>query len=335
MVEYLIAVVTIAAAITLVWSAADRRRTEYTRLERWLRVYSRHALALVAMVYAMAKVVPTQFGYLTPGELLRPFGRLTGFSVVWDFMAASPAYTVFAGLVELIGAVLLFFPTTTLIGALILAGALTNVFVMDLAYGVGTAPTIIAGLLLALDAIVLAPYAGPLLRTLLGRQTAPLPAEPVSQGGRWRYGTLVKVVAVTLLVWQRAAAGMLQRQTYYGAGYSVYGLFDVDSFVRNGTPVVALANDAVTWKRVASDGRYNSSGLTVHFANGDVRQYRLTDDPETRVWTLAEASKDIATLRYEIESDASVALDGRIGDDSVQLRLKRVDLKTLPLFRSR
>lgn len=143
---YLIAVLIVALAATIVWSLADRRRTEYATLNRWLRLYARHTLALVVMVYAMAKVVPTQFGFLTPGELLRPVGQLNRFWVLWDFMAVSTGYSVFAGLAELLGCVLLFFRRISLFGALILAAVLMNVFAMDIFYTVYGA-AMVAGLL--------------------------------------------------------------------------------------------------------------------------------------------------------------------------------------------
>ena len=88
-----VGVLLIGSAVTIVWSVADRRRVEYRTLNRWLRVYARYTLALVMMTYAVAKVIPTQFGFLTPGELLRPVGQLNRFWVLWDFMAVSTGYT--------------------------------------------------------------------------------------------------------------------------------------------------------------------------------------------------------------------------------------------------
>jgi hypothetical protein len=81
-----------------VWTAMDRRSRAYPRMNRWLRVYARYAVALTMMVYALVKVVPTQFGFLTPGDLLKPLGSLTRFWVLWNFMAVSTSYTMFTGL---------------------------------------------------------------------------------------------------------------------------------------------------------------------------------------------------------------------------------------------
>jgi len=284
------------------------------------------------MTYAVVKVIPTQFGFLTPGELLRPVGQLNRFWVLWDFMAVSTGYTVFAGLVELLGCVLLFFRRTTLLGALLLLVTLTNVFAMDVAYNVLGA-AIVAGLLIVLSMIVIAPYAAPLGNVLLLAQADSMPAEPLTFLPRWRFAPLAKVLILALLIAILVAGGLQQRRSYFGRGNAFFGLFDVDRFVRAGVPINPSADDVKTWKRVASDGRYDSGGLTVQFASGDVRQYQLLEDTANRLWTVRERSKIIATLTYTAAPDGSVSLDGRIGGDPVQLHLRPVDVRSFPLLK--
>ena len=91
----------------LVWMVVDRASVAYPRMNRWLRVYARYALALTMMSYAVVKVVPAlSLASSTPGDLLKPLGGLTRFWVLWNFMAVSMGYTVFTGLAELFGCVL-------------------------------------------------------------------------------------------------------------------------------------------------------------------------------------------------------------------------------------
>jgi hypothetical protein len=68
--------------------------------------------------------------------LLAPFGDLAPTAVLWSFMGSSTLYTVFTGLVETMGAVLMFVPRLTTIGALICAAALANVFMLNVSYDV-------------------------------------------------------------------------------------------------------------------------------------------------------------------------------------------------------
>ena len=150
----------LASFAATIWTIVDRHRLDYVRLNRSTRIYLRYALGVVMLTYAFVKIIPTQFGFLTPGELLRPFGQLSRFWVLWNFMAASPGYTILAGLAELLAATLLFFRRTTLLGSVLLAGILINLVGMDITYEVGA--VLYPVTLLLLDLILLAPYLQPL-----------------------------------------------------------------------------------------------------------------------------------------------------------------------------
>jgi len=320
---YLLGFILVATALALTWHLLDRRPRAYPTANAWMRLYARVALALVTIVYAIVKVVPTQFGFLTPGELLQPFGKLTRFSVLWNFMAVSTGYTIFTGSLELAGALLVLYRRTVLPGALVLAAALVNVFALDLAYHVSAGATHIAVLLLALDVVLLAHYARPLAELLLYGKCE-LPPEPVAF--RWRFAPLAMTL---LIVWSlsiRVHQGIVWRRSYYGAGHPIYGLYDVVEFKGGGSRPI--------WKRVASDGRYDSGLISVQLAGGEVERYVLKDDAAKRTWTLRQGRDGAAELRYTVDSDGSASLDGRIGSDPVHMRLHRVDPeKFFPLAR--
>lgn len=147
---------------------------------------------------------------------------------------------------------------------------------------------------------------------------------------------MVKVVILILLITVRVSDGRAQRRTYFGAGQGLYGMFDVEHFVRRGVEVTPLANDAQTWKRVASDDRYGSSGLSqlaVVFANGDIKQYRVVDDRDLHRWTLSDMDKPVGTLTYSTAPEGSIRLRGELASDPVELSLRRVDLQSFRLMR--
>ena len=333
---FAVGLLVIAAAATAVWTVIDRRRTAYVGLHRWLRVYARYALAMGAMVYAVVKVVPTQFGFLTPGELLRPVGNLNRFWVLWDFMVVSTGYTIFAGLAELLGCSLLFFRRTTLAGALILGAALTNVLAMDLAYHLFF-PGMIAADFLLLAGIIVAPYARALADVVVFGRTAMPPEEPQTPLSRRRYAALVSLAILATLVAVRVQDGLEQRRQYFGRTHSVWGMFDVDRFVRNGVPVTPLASDNSTWKRIASHGRYDSNALMVQFADASVESFGLVEDAAKKTWSVKPLGNrgTPATFTFATATDGSLTLDGHIGADAVQMHLHPVDLSRFPLLRDR
>jgi hypothetical protein len=326
----LIGLLTLAVLIAALWTALDRRRTNYAFLNRWLRVYFRYVLATAMFSYAFIKVIPTQFGYLTPGELLRPLGQLSR-SMLWDFMAASPGYTIFAGVLELLGALLLFFRRTTLLGAIVLAGALVNVIAMDFAFRIGALTYALS--LLVIDLVILTPYAKPLIEILVVRGSGTLPSEPSGPRHWWR-SPAAKAVLIFLLALPLIAINVQRRRYFYGAGNPVYGLFDVASFVRNGHVVTPLASDGATWKRMASDPHDGVDAILVQFANADLRRFDIINDPVRHVWSIRQTdARQSGSLEYRARPDGLVSLSGRLGDDSVEILLRPVDLeKALPLL---
>jgi hypothetical protein len=94
----------IAILVTIVWSLRDRKTTNHSRLNQWLRLFAQFVVAISLFVYGFAKVIPHQFGELTPSRLLAPVGGLRPFDMLWLFMAASKPYTIFSGSVEVLAA---------------------------------------------------------------------------------------------------------------------------------------------------------------------------------------------------------------------------------------
>jgi len=82
---------------------------------------------------------------------------------------------------------------------------------------------------------------------------------------------------------------------------------------------------------VGSAGSTNSNGLFVQFANGEVRQFRLEDDSLRRTWKLRQRTDEVATLRYDLQSDGTVLLNGVIGSETVKMRLRPVEPTRYPL----
>src|SRR5262245_50111198 len=97
----------IAVAAALVWTLLDRKRRNYARLYEWLRVYVRFVLAVTMIEYGAAKVFPAQFLAPTTDRLMQPYGDSSPMGLLWTFMGASVPYSVFTGLGEMIGGLLL------------------------------------------------------------------------------------------------------------------------------------------------------------------------------------------------------------------------------------
>lgn len=120
----------------LIWSMLCRKRPSYPNSYKWFRVFIRFALAATMFTYAFFKIIPLQMPFPFLPRLLEPYGRFSPMGVLWSSVGASPAYEIFAGCAEALGGLLLIFPRTTTLGALIALADMTQVFVLNMTYDV-------------------------------------------------------------------------------------------------------------------------------------------------------------------------------------------------------
>ncbi|MCA9797143.1 MAG: hypothetical protein KC910_35275 [Candidatus Eremiobacteraeota bacterium] len=129
--------VVLALVVTLIWWAWRRSQPVSPQVIEVNRVLVRYLLFVVLVSYGVVKVFPGgQFGPVTPTRLLSTYGDSSPMGLLWTFMGASTAYSMFGGLLEVVGGMLLLFRRTTLLGSLVVAGVMANVFALNLCYDV-------------------------------------------------------------------------------------------------------------------------------------------------------------------------------------------------------
>ena len=85
--------------------------------------------------YGLGKVIGAQFYTpdLIPSEIeTMPIGQIPNFDLAWVFMGRSYGYMLFIGIGEIVGALMLLFNKTKLIGAFVLIPIMVNVIVFDI-----------------------------------------------------------------------------------------------------------------------------------------------------------------------------------------------------------
>src|SRR5262249_15882824 len=147
--------VVLGIAGAIAWTIGGRRRPAGGWVESALRILLRYSIALGLTGYAVAKLFPQQFPPITASVLERPVGDLTPMSLLWTFMQYSRAYAFFGGLVELVAVLLLCYRPTATLGALVCLVAMTNVALLNYAYGV---PVKLYATMIVLSAVVLVLY---------------------------------------------------------------------------------------------------------------------------------------------------------------------------------
>jgi hypothetical protein len=85
----------LAITITILWSILDKKRTEYKKLNDWLRVYVRYSLGTIMLGYGSYKVIKLQFPSPSLERLLESYGQSSPMGLLWAFMGYSTSYSFF------------------------------------------------------------------------------------------------------------------------------------------------------------------------------------------------------------------------------------------------
>jgi hypothetical protein len=192
----LLVAVIIALVAAVCWTVADRRRPRGRWVSEALQLLLRYSIALGLTSYAIAKILPVQFPALNAFALDQRVGDLTPMSLLWDFMRYSRAYSLFGGVMELAVVLLLCFRRTALLGALLCLAVMSNVALLNYAYGV---PVKLYSTMIVLSAAVLAMYDWRRLMSVF-LTNEPVAARPLSAGLHDRVPSWLRWTGKLLLV---------------------------------------------------------------------------------------------------------------------------------------
>ncbi len=323
---YVEALLDLALAVlgAIIWTTLDRRRPAYARLEGLLRIYMRYALASIMLGYGLAKLPPTQFQPPGPERLMRTFGEASPMGLLWTFMGFSPVYTMFAGVAELLGALLLLFRRTASLGALVSVGVLINVVMLNFCYDV---PVKLFSLHLLVAAVVLLIPAWPrLVRVLiLNRPTQPVVIwTPLKK--RWQNWSIgiAKLCFVGLML-VMGVIGAINGWKSFGPGMPrppLYGLYEVESMTVDGAERPPLLTDAARWRWVAvtAYGRLITQNVA-----GTRDAMTITYDEKAGTVLLQTMGQDAKnmTMTCQRGADGSLVLEGDMTAGRTRLALKK------------
>lgn len=324
----------LALGITVVWSLVDRERREYTRLSRWLTVYVRFGLATIMFGYGFAKIVPTQMQRPYLDRLVEPWGEFSPMGVLWTFMGFSTVYQIFTGIGEALGSFLLVFRRTTTLGALLLCAVLSNVALLNYTFDV---PVKLYSTNLLLMAVFLA--AADVKRLVnvlvLNRPAPPKAITPLFTNGRAKFvASAIVAIFVGYTMYSDISFGLRYYRESIGPNAPqppVFGIWDVESLTKNGVDQPPLLSDSTRLKRVVFSQlnralfRLMSDSVERYLAKVDSVKHEI-------VLTGRFDPKFGRTLSYTKPDANHLVLTGRLGGDSVVVRLRRLDEKRFLLL---
>jgi uncharacterized membrane protein YphA (DoxX/SURF4 family) len=312
---------------TLLWTAFDRKRGAYSTLQRWFLLFLRLCLGGQMIAYGLTKAVPLQMGFPHLARLVEQYGNFSPMGVLWSAVGASQPYEILAGCAELAGGLLLMFPRTVTLGALVCLADMMQVFVLNMTYDV---PVKLLSFHLILIALLVL---GPDLRRLwdflvLNPATVPAKREPLFAGMRAR--RIAAGVVAFLWIWMLGnnAYGAWQGWHEYGPGAPkspLYGIWNIQDYSLDGKPQPLLITDAEAWRGIVFEFPRR---VLVELMDGS-HGYGLELDPRAMTLTLTDPGDTNwqARFTYGRPEFDRLSLDGTIAGHKAVLHLRRVDEK--------
>ncbi|RFZ95176.1 hypothetical protein D0C36_06515 [Mucilaginibacter conchicola] len=322
-----------ALVSTLIWTIADRRVRNYNRLFYWLTVVVRYYVAVTMVTYGFVKIIKLQFPYPDLNRLLEPIGDTSPMGLAWTYMGYSTGFNLFTGLGELACGLLLFFRRTATLGALLGLVVAGNIMAINYSFDVpvkllSTMLTVMSMFLLFKDAVRLTNF------FLLNKPAAPANLGPHKFKKRWANITAA-VVKYALIFF--VLAGNIENDVNAMSNYGtrmpkppLYGIYQVQSFVRNRDTIPPLTTDSTRWNKLILA---YTGGARVKMMNDSIKRYDWKIDTIKRtivMFNYADTANK-AYYTYTLPKKGELLMKGKDKADSVYIRMTQFDLKKFRL----
>ncbi|MEM8483899.1 MAG: hypothetical protein AAF564_00035 [Bacteroidota bacterium] len=315
----LLAILFVAVMATTVWSAVDRERTNYARLAEGLRIFVAVYVGLIMLMYGLAKVFKTQFPYPGEARLAQTYGDSSPMGLLWTFMGYSYPYNFFAGMGEVVGGILLMFRRTTLLGALVVIGVMSNVVVLNFSYDVPV--KIYSSHLLLFAFLVAAPNVSRLYKFFITNEPVEVEKiQPFSIDTNLSMGlTMLRGVAL-LTVFAVTVGGVINVSKRTAAAK-----FETDAVLEGLYETIEFnaSSDAypLRWTRLKV---MKHGSAVVSTADGSDEEVSFNPDTTNKtiaVYAFADSLMS-STLMYEELNDSTLFISGLYKQDSIEVKLR-------------
>jgi len=323
--DYLLLAVRLIFAVlgVFIWAVVQKYKELDGPLRRYLTVLFRYFLAFSMFTYGFSKIFYLQFPELSLINLSRTYGDSSPMGLLWKFMGYSETYSIFTGLLEVLGGALLLFRKTRLLGALLTFGVMLNVFVLNMTFDVPV--KLFSFHLCILLILLILPDLGNIARFfILNLPTKPLPNGPYFLSKKQRYiGRTFKAILIFYVLYT-GIDGKLQSQKLYGKRvpmHELYGIYEVQTFVINGDTIAPLMTDTRRWKQLIIDKR---NSLLIKMDESRIGMSHKIDSATSMIKLMPYLEGYQAfELRYQISDSQLVLTDTRQNDTLIVTAKRR------------
>lgn len=320
-------ILVIAVAGGAIWTALDRKRPNYATMYKWFALCVRYSLAAAMFAYGLDKVIPNQMPFPSLAKLVQPYGDQSPMGVIWSFMGTSPAYEIFAGCVETAGGLLLIFPRTATVGAMVTAGAMLQVWMLNMCYDI---PVKLYSFQLLLASIfLLLPNAWKLAEFLVFHRSTRLRGTPklFKTEKANRIATAAQIsLGVVLFVYMLALSYHYSSRFYgiRGEKPPLYGIWNVADLTMDGQERPPLLTDTSRMRRFIF--QYPQS-VMIQPMDGPSTYYLLSLDQNRHTMEIKKRNNPNwkADLTYQQPGPQQLVVDGEMDGHKMHAVLQRFD----------
>jgi len=320
--------VVLSAVGALIWSVTDRRTRNYNNLFYWLTVIVRYYVAITMVTYGFVKIIKLQFPGPTPDRLLQPIGNASPMGLAWTYMGYSTGFNYFTGIAEALCGILLFFRRTATLGAIMGVVVAGNIMAINYCFDVPV--KLLSTMLVVMCIYILSKDVIRLINFFFLNK----PAQPANLGRhqfkkKWKnitistikYVLVVYVLAITIY-------GDVSAMSEYGDKAKkppLYGIFNVESFVRNNDTIPPLTTDTTRWAKLTIS--YPGAARVI-MMNDSSKRYNFIIDTvkHTIVMNTYADTINKAYYTYSQPKKGVLLLNGKFKKDSINIRLNQYDL---------
>ena len=333
-------ILVIAVAAAAIWSFFDRHRAQYRSLHKWFHLFMRFALSAQLFAYGANKFFPVQMGLPSLTRLLEPYGNLSLRGVLWSSVGASPAYEVFTGSAELLAGILLVFPRTATLGALVALADMIQVFTLNMTYDIQV--KLFSFHLILYSLFLLAPE----MRRLATFFFTDSPTSPSEKVPLFRNVRAMRLAVVAQIILGLYLLGV---NLYANAQYwkftgpnrpkpSLYGIWNVDRMWIDGVERSPLLTDYDRWRRVIFDSR-----IVMQFQRMDDTfggYWSATDDKAKKIILTKlndrglNSKERIGDLIFDRPAQDQLVFEGTFAGHKTKMELKLIDREKFRLVNS-
>ncbi|MEI9909693.1 MAG: hypothetical protein WDO71_08445 [Bacteroidota bacterium] len=205
--------------------------------------------------YGFAKVFKQQFPFPNLNRLVQPMSDTSPMGLTWAYMGQSFGYNIFTGLLEIAAGLLLLFRRTTLAGALLTMGIMANVVMMNFCYDI--AVKLYSSFLLLVALFITVTNMRRLVAFFFFNTPVTVCPEPKLFRSK-RANRIMNILGIVLVAYfvfgQVQQKINMSKQVWADSGpkSSLFGIYNLEFYIRNNDTLPLLRSDSTLWQTVSS-----------------------------------------------------------------------------------